>query len=69
MPRQRRSNRFPSFREPCRTAENDETIVRLASGLIRGTYDARTFGRRHMGLESLARIADTLNHRLFVAAA
>lgn len=43
---------------------NDDAIVRLVGALMLETNDEWTVARRYMGLESLARVTDTLNHRL-----
>ena len=48
---------------------NDDAIVRLVGALMLETNDEWTVARRYMGLESLARITDTSNHRLPAVAA
>lgn len=48
---------------------NDDAIVRLVGALMLETHDEWTVARRYMGLESLARITDTQNHRLPAVAA
>jgi len=48
---------------------NDAAILRLVGALMLETNDEWTVARRYMGLESLARITDTANHRLPAVAA
>ncbi len=48
---------------------NDEAIIRLVGALMLETNDEWAVARRYMGLESLARITDTPNHRLPAVAA
>ena len=48
---------------------NDAAILRLVGALMLETNDEWTVARRYMGLESLARITDTPNHRLPAVAA
>ena len=48
---------------------NDDAIIRLVGALMLETNDEWTVARRYMGLESLARITDTPNHRLPTVAA
>ena len=48
---------------------NDAAILRLVGALMLETNDEWTAARRYMGLESLARITDTPNHRLPAVAA
>jgi putative transposase len=47
----------------------EAVIVRLVGALMLEINDEWTVARRYMGLESLARVTDTPNHRLPAVAA
>ncbi len=48
---------------------NDDAIVRLVGGLMLETNDERAVARRHMSLETLARVTNTATVRLPALAA